>query len=198
MANSPRPILIDCDPGVDDAVMLIMALGAARSVSVHAISTVAGNVPLALTSRNARMMRELMERTDIPVHAGCARPILRDPVTAEDFHGESGIAGLAPFEPDAPLDPLHAADAILGVLESTPEHTLTLVVTGPMTNIALAILRAPDALSRVREIIVMAGADTAGGNITPFAEFNVFADPHAAAIVFKSGLPVTVCSLDIT
>lgn len=198
MVNSPRPILIDCDPGVDDAVMLIMALGAARSVKVHAITTVAGNVPLSLTSRNARMICQLAGRTDIQVHAGCDRPFLRAPVTAEDFHGESGIAGLDPFEPDTPPGPGHASDVILSALDQYDRNTLTLIITGPMTNLALAILRAPETLRHVKEIIVMAGADTAGGNITPYAEFNVFADPHAAAIVFNSGLPVTIASLDIT
>lgn len=177
--------------------MLMMAL-AAPELDVLAVFAVAGNVPLRLTSRNARMMCELMGRGDLPVHAGCPRPLLRAPVTAEDFHGQTGIAGIEVFEPAAPLAPAHGVDETIRQLRAAPKEGLTLVITGPMTNLACALVMAPDIAAGVREIVVMGGADTAGGNITPEAEFNIFADPHAAAIVFQTGLPVTVLSLDVT
>ncbi len=191
------PVIIDCDPGVDDAVMLMMAL-ASEALDVRAITTVAGNVPLALTSRNARMMCDLMGRTDVPVHAGCPKPMLRIPVTAEAFHGESGIAGLDPFDPDTPLAPEHAVDVLIRELRAAGPEGLSIVVTGPMTNLAAAFVLTPDIAANIRHLVLMAGADSEGGTITPFAEFNVFADPHAAAIVLASGAPATVLSLDVT
>ena len=191
------PVLIDCDPGVDDAVMLMMALASDR-LDVRAITTVAGNVPLRLTSRNARMMCQLMGRGDVPVYAGCPRPILRKPVTAEDFHGESGIAGLDPFEPDAPLASGHAVTFLVDTLKAASPGEYTLVVTGPMTNIAAALVLDPSIAQGISRLVLMAGADSEGGNITPFSEFNVYADPHAAEIVFASGIPATVMSLDVT
>jgi purine nucleosidase len=191
------PLIIDCDPGVDDAVMLMMAL-ASDALDVRAITTVAGNVPLRLTSRNARMMCQLMGRREVPVYAGCPRPILRAPVTAEDFHGTSGIAGLDPFEPDAPLATGHAVTFLVDTLKAAAPGEYTLVVTGPMTNIAAALILDPSIAAGISRLVLMAGADSEGGNITPFSEFNVFADPHAAAIVFDSGIPATVMSLDVT
>ncbi|MEZ6000230.1 nucleoside hydrolase [Hyphomonas sp.] len=191
------PLIIDCDPGVDDAVMLMMAL-ASDALDVRAITTVAGNVPLSLTSRNARMMCQLMGRSDVPVYAGCPCPILRAPVTAEDFHGESGIAGLDPFEPDTPLADGHAVTFLTDTLKAAAPREYTLVVTGPMTNIAAALILDPSIAEGISRLVLMAGADSEGGNITPFSEFNVFADPHAAAIVFKSSIRATVMSLDVT
>ncbi|MBY9065802.1 nucleoside hydrolase [Hyphomonas sp. WL0036] len=191
----PLPLIIDCDPGIDDAVMLMMALGSPR-FDVRAITTVAGNVPLRLTSRNARLICERMGRPDIPVFAGCPRPLLRAPVTAEDFHGESGIYGIEVFEPKAPLKPAHAVTEIIRQLKSSPARSFTLVVTGPMTNIACALVMAPEIADAISEIVIMGGANVEGGNITPFAEFNIFADPHAAATVLDSGIPATLLSLD--
>lgn len=193
----PRPIIIDCDPGVDDAVMLMMAL-ASPALDVRAITTVAGNVPLSLTSRNARMMCQIMDRADLPVFAGCPRPILREPVTAEHFHGDSGIAGLDPFEPDVPLAAGHAVQHLIDTLRAARPGEYTVVVTGPLTNIATAIIMAPDIARGIDRLVIMGGADTEGGNITPFAEFNIFADPHAAAIVLDSAIPATLLSLDVT
>lgn len=191
------PLIIDCDPGVDDAVMLMMAL-ASPNLDVRAITTVAGNVPLRLTSRNARMMCDLMGRKDIPVHAGCPRPMVRTPVTAEEFHGESGIAGLEPFEPETPLAEAHAVNALIAALRAAGPKGLSLVVTGPMTNLATALVMAPDIAKNIDQLVVMGGADREGGNITPFAEFNVFADPHAAAVVLDCGASATLLSLDVT
>jgi len=194
---STLPLIIDCDPGVDDAVMLMMAL-ASPALDVRAITTVAGNVPLHLTSRNARMMCDLMGRTDVPVFAGCPRPMLRLPVTAEDFHGESGIAGLDPFEPETPLGAPHAVNALISALRAAGPDEMSIVITGPMTNLATALVMAPDIAGHIRQLVIMGGADSEGGNITPFAEFNVFADPHAAEIVLSSGVPATVLPLDAT
>ena len=192
-----RPIIIDCDPGVDDAVMLMMAL-ASPALDLRAITTVAGNVPLRLTSRNARMMCQIMDRPDVPVFAGCPRPILREPVTAEHFHGDSGVAGLEPFEPDAPLAAGHAVTHLIDTLRSAAPGEYTIVVTGPLTNLATAIVMAPDIARGIDQLVIMGGADSEGGNITPTAEFNIFADPHSAAVVLDSGVPSTLLSLDVT
>ena len=195
--TTPLPLIIDCDPGVDDAVMLMMALSAPQ-FDVRAITVVAGNVPLHLTSRNARMMRQIMDRPDIPVFAGCPGPMLRPPVTAEEFHGETGIHGIDVFEPDAPLANAHAVQHLIDTLGAASPREYTLAVTGPMTNIAAALIQAPHIKRGIKQVVAMAGADKGGGNITPFAEFNIYADPHAAAIVFGSGIPMTVLSLDVT
>lgn len=177
--------------------MLMMAL-LSPQLDVRAITTVAGNVPLSLTSRNARILCQLMDRMDVPVFAGCPGPMLRTPVTAEDFHGDSGIAGLDPFEPDRPLEPAHAVSHLIKTLGAAKPQEYILVVTGPMTNIAAALVLDPSIAASIGRLVLMAGADSEGGNITPTAEFNVFADPHAAAIVFNSGIPATVMSLDVT
>ncbi|MEZ5997214.1 MAG: nucleoside hydrolase [Hyphomonas sp.] len=197
LTYGPHSLIIDCDPGVDDAVMLMMAL-LSPQLDVRAITAVAGNVPLSLTSRNARILCQLMDRQDVPVFAGCPGPMLRAPVTAEDFHGDSGIAGLDPFEPDRPLEPVHAVTHLIDTLRAAEPRSHTVVVTGPMTNIAAALVLDPSIAEGVARLVLMAGADSEGGNITPTAEFNVFADPHAAAIVFNSGIPATVMSLDVT
>jgi purine nucleosidase len=193
---TPRRVLIDCDPGVDDAVMLIMAL-ASPALDVRAVTTLAGNVPLHLTSRNARMLCQMMGRRDLPVHAGAAGPLSGQVVSAEEFHGASGIEGLSVFEPETPLAAAPAADAIIAHLRRASSG-LTIIATGPLTNIALALQAAPDAFANLAELVVMGGATHAGGNITPHAEFNIYADPEAAALVFKAGLPTTVLSLDVT
>lgn len=194
---SKKPLIIDCDPGVDDAVMLMMAL-ASPDLDVRAITAVAGNVPLSLTSRNARMMCDLMGRTDIPVFAGCSRPMVRPPVTAEEFHGESGIAGIDPFDPETPLADRHAVMALIDLLRAAGPKGMDLVVTGPMTNVAMALIMAPEIAANIDQLILMAGADTEGGNITRFAEFNVFADPHAGAVVLGAEVEATILSLDVT
>jgi len=191
------PLIIDCDPGIDDAVMLMIALMSPK-LDVRAVTTVAGNVPLRLTSRNARMICERMGRPDVPVFAGCPRPMLRKPVTAEDFHGESGIEGIAIFEPGTPLAPGHAVSELITRLTAAASASQTVVLSGPMTNLAAALVMAPEIAAKIGHLVVMAGGDQIGGNITPFAEFNVFADPHAAAIVFDTGLRTTVLSLDVT
>ena len=196
-----RSIIIDCDPGIDDAVALCLAFSARDELNILAVTTVAGNVPLHRTARNARIMRELAGRDDVPVFAGCEAPLVRAPVFAEDFHGESGLEGVEIFEPAAPIGSGHAAVKIVDLLRSSPEP-VQLIATGPLTNIAAAFALAPDISGNISELVLMGGANHEGGNITPHAEFNIFADPHAAQIVFEkqfqSKFPVTVFSLDFT
>ena len=188
---------MDCDPGLDDAVAIFLALAAPDTLDVQAITTVAGNVPLSMTARNARMICDLADRKDIPVYAGCPQPLWREAVSAEDFHGETGLEGIPLFDPETPLQTKHAVSFLIEMLRGRSEP-ITLVVTGPMTNIAMAIRQAPDILDQIDEIVLMGGADTEGGNITPHAEFNAFADPHAAEIVLNCGASMTALSLDVT
>ncbi|MEL6860653.1 MAG: nucleoside hydrolase [Pseudomonadota bacterium] len=191
-------VLIDCDPGLDDAVALLAAFGA-DELSVQAITTVAGNVKGPQTALNARIIREAAGRDSaVPVCAGAPTPILRDPVTAEDFHGSTGLGNLNFPKPQYALSRTYAVNKIIRTCRSARRAPLTLIVTGPMTNLALALTMAPDLVAGVKEIVLMGGADKEGGNITPYAEFNVFADPHAAAIVFDTDLTIRCLSLDVT
>jgi purine nucleosidase len=191
-------VIIDCDPGLDDAVALLAAIGG-RTIDVKAITTVAGNVQGPQTAENARIVREVAGGdTRLPVCAGAPRPLLRDPVTAEDFHGSTGLGDLPFPVPEHALSDLHAVNMIIQTCKAAMAEPLTLIVTGPMTNVALALTMAPEIAVGIKEIVLMGGADSEGGNITPFAEFNVFADPHAAAAVFGSGLPIRCLSLDVT
>ncbi len=192
-----RKIIIDCDPGQDDAIALLLAFGSADRLDILGITTVAGNVPLALTEKNARKIRELAGREDVPVLAGCARPFLRKLVTAEYIHGETGLDGASLSEPRLPLDPRHGVDFIIETLLGEEPGTVTLCPTGPLTNIAMALVRAPEIAPRVREIVLMGGG-WAEGNVTPVAEFNIYVDPHAAAVVLESGIPITMLGLDVT
>jgi len=162
------------------------------------ITTVAGNVPLALTERNARMMCDIADREDMPVFAGCAEPLVRAGITAEYIHGETGIDGIDVFEPRTPLQKLHAVDFIIDTLIADDTRQVTLVPTGPLTNIAAALDRTPGIAERIDEIVIMGGAMREGGNRTPSAEFNIMADPHAADIVLNSGVPIIMMGLDVT
>lgn len=193
-----RQIIIDCDPGLDDAVALLAAFGA-EALELLALTTVAGNVKGPQTAQNARIIREVagVGRT-VPVCAGAPRPLLRDPVTAEDFHGSTGLGNIDFPTPKEPLSRAHAVNTLVRLCRAAKSAPLTLVITGPMTNLALALVMAPDLTAGVAEIVLMGGADSEGGNITPFAEFNVFADPHAAAAVFGCGVPIRALSLDVT
>lgn len=191
-------MLIDCDPGLDDAVALLAAFGA-RAIDVKAITTVAGNVKGPQTAENARIVRETAGLgASTPVCAGAPRPLLRDPVTAEDFHGSTGLGDIPFPTPLHPLSETHAVNMIIETCKAAIGEPLTLIITGPMTNVALALTMAPEIADGIHEIVLMGGADREGGNITPHAEFNVFADPHAAAAVFGSGLPIRCLSLDVT
>lgn len=193
-----RRVLIDCDPGQDDAVALLLAFACPDALDIRAVTAVAGNVPLARTERNARLMRELAGRPDIPVAAGCDRPLLRAPVTAEEVHGTTGIDGYDPGPPTSALDPRHAVELIVAEARAAGKDGLTLVATGPLTNVALAIRLAPDILPNLAEIVVMGGAMREGGNTTPSAEFNFLVDPHAAEIVLGCGRPIALFGLDVT
>lgn len=194
----PRKIIIDTDPGQDDAVAILLALASPEDLDVIGITTVAGNVPLHLTSRNARVVCELAGNLDVPVFAGCDAPLQRKLVTAEHVHGKTGLDGIELPDPKMPLREQHGVDFIIETLRREPSGTVTLCPIGPLTNIASAFLKAPDIRSRVREIVLMGGAYFEVGNITPAAEFNIYVDPEAADIVFKSGAQTTVMSLDIT
>jgi purine nucleosidase len=198
MAAARHSIVLDCDPGQDDAVAILLALASPEEIEVLAVTAVAGNVPLSLTERNARQLVELAGRAaDVPVHAGCARPMARALETAEYVHGETGLNGVALPEPSRPLAPAHAVDAIVDLVMGRPEGTVTLCPIGPLTNVALAMLKEPRLAPRLREIVLMGGA-MGLGNVTPAAEFNIYVDPHAAAVVFGAGAPLTMLGLDVT
>ncbi|WP_422028918.1 nucleoside hydrolase [Roseovarius sp.] len=193
-----RKIIIDTDPGQDDAVAILLALASPDEIELLGLTCVAGNVPLDLTTRNARMVCELAGRPDIPVYAGCDRPLGRDLVTAEHVHGKTGLDGPDLPEPTMALAEGHAVDFIIDTLRAEPAGTVTLVPIGPLTNIAAAFKAAPDIVEKVQEIVLMGGAYFEVGNITPAAEFNIHVDPDAARIVFRAGAPITVMPLDVT
>lgn len=191
------PIVIDCDPGQDDAVMLFLAL-ASEELNILGITTVAGNVPLNLTQRNARIMCDLAGRKDIPVYAGCEKPMRRELVTAEHVHGRTGIDGVEICEPETPLQDTHAVEFLIETLRSAEPDSITLVPVGPLTNIAQAIERAPEILPNIHQIVLMGGAMREAGNISASAEFNIYVDPEAADIVLHCGRPIIIVPLDVT
>jgi purine nucleosidase len=193
-----RRIIIDTDPGIDDAVAILLALAAAEELEVLGIVAVAGNLPLALTERNARRVCELAGRSDVQVYAGCARPLLRPLVTAERVHGETSENRLLLPEPTMSQQPQHGVDFMIEALRAAEPGTITLCALGPLTNIAMALVKAPDVAGNLREVVVMGGAGFDLGNVTPAAEFNIHVDPHAAAVVIDSGVPVTMIPLDVT
>ena len=194
----PRKIIIDTDPGQDDALAILLALASPEDIDVLGIVAVAGNVPLSLTARNIRVICELAGRRDVPCFAGSDRPLERPLVTAEHVHGKTGLDGADLPEPTMPLDPRHGVDFIIDTLRAQGPGTVTLCPLGPLTNIAAAFRRAPDIVARVQEIVLMGGAYFEVGNITPAAEFNIFADPEAAETVVKSGARITMIPLDLT
>lgn len=195
--TAPRPIIIDTDPGQDDAIAILAAL-AAPELEVLGIAAVAGNVPLELTARNARIICELAGRPDVPVFAGCDRPLRRDLVTAEHVHGKTGIDGADLPDPTMALQPQHAVDWMVETLLAADEREITLCPVGPLTNVAAALEAAPEAAQSIREIVCMGGGFFTGGNTTPVSEFNVYVDPDAAQAVLHCGAPVTMLPLDVT
>jgi len=195
---APRKIIIDTDPGQDDAVAILLGLASPHELEVLGLTAVAGNVPLALTQKNARIVCELAGRRDVPVFAGCDAPLSRPLVTAEHVHGKTGLDGADLPEPTMPLQRAHAVDFIVETLRAEPEGTVTLCTLGPLTNIASALIRAPAIARRAAGIVMMGGAYFEVGNLTPAAEFNIYVDPDAADIVFRSGLEITVLPLDVT
>ena len=194
----PRKIIIDTDPGQDDAFAILLALASPEDLDVLGITVVAGNVGLNWTERNTRIICELAGKPHVRVFAGCDRPLKRKLVTAEHVHGKTGLDGPVLAEPTMALQPGHAVDFIIDMLRSEPSGTVTLCPLGPLTNIATALTRAPDVVGRVGQIVLMGGGFFEGGNITPVAEFNIFVDPEAADIVFRSGISLVVMPLDVT
>ena len=193
-----RKIIIDTDPGQDDAVAILMALGSPDELDVQGIVTVAGNVPLSRTTDNARQILELARRTDVPLHAGCARPMRRKPVTAEHVHGATGLDGPSLPAPTMKVREQHGVLFIVDALRAAKLGEITLVTLGPLTNIAMAMVLAPDIVERIAEIVMMFGAYSEAGNITPVAEFNSYVDPEAADVVLNSGVKMTMVPLDVT
>lgn len=195
---TPRKIIIDTDPGQDDAVAILLALASPEELHVLGITAVAGNVPLPLTQKNALIICELAGRVDVKVYAGCNAPLKRKLVTAEHVHGKTGLDGPVLADPVMKLQPGHAVDFIIDTLRAEAAGSVTLCPLGPLTNIAAAFLKAPDIVGRVQQIVLMGGAYFEVGNITPTAEFNIYVDPEAADIVFKSGVDLVVMPLDVT
>ena len=193
-----RKIIIDTDPGQDDAVAILLALGSPAELEILGIVAVAGNVGVAQNARNALKIVELSGKTDTPVYAGCERPMRRRLVTAEAVHGKTGLDGPDLPEPKIKLREQHGVDFIVDTLRREPEGTVTLCALGPLTNLAMAFIKAPDIMPRVKEIVLMGGGLFEGGNTTPAAEFNIYVDPEAADVVFHSGIPITVVPLDVT
>ncbi len=192
-----RPIIIDTDPGQDDAVAILLAL-ASEELEVVGITTVAGNVPLDLTTVNALKMVELAGRPDVPVYAGCSRPMVRDLVTAEHVHGRTGLDGAELPEPAVAAQSQHAVDYLIQTLSAAPAGGITLCTLGPLTNVAMAMVLDPGIAAGIAEIVMMGGGFFEGGNTTPAAEFNVYVDPHAMHVVLHSGIPLTMLPLDVT
>ena len=190
-------IIIDTDPGQDDAAAIMLALGSPE-LEILGLTIVAGNVPLDLTTRNALMICELSGRLDVEVFAGAKGPLIGHQVTAEHAHGKSGLDGPDMFKPSITLQPRYAPDFLVETILKEDEKTVTLCPIGPLTNIALALKLEPKIAPRIKQIVLMGGGYFAQGNITPSAEFNIFADPEAAKIVFNCGAPIIMMPLDVT
>jgi len=193
-----RKIIIDTDPGQDDAVAILLALASPEELEVLGVVAVGGNVGLDLTAKNARKVVELAGRTDVPVFTGCDRPLKRKPVSGAHVHGHTGLDGPDLPEPTMPLQEKHGVDFLIDTLGAAEPGSITLCTLGPLTDIAMALERAPDVVRRAREIVMMGGAYFEVGNITPTAEFNIYYDPDAADIVFRSGMPIVQHPLDVT
>jgi purine nucleosidase len=191
------PIVIDTDPGHDDAFAILLAIAAPTELDVRGVTTVAGNVPVAKTTHNALQILELAGAPHIAVYRGCGRPMVNELVTAEYVHGESGIDGPTLPEPSRSAADLHAVDFLIAELRRSPEP-VTVCLLGPMTNMALALVKEPAITANIREFVIMGGSFHAGGNVTATAEFNVYVDPHAAHVVLTSGVPLTIMPLDVT
>ncbi len=192
----PQKVILDCDPGHDDALAILLA-GASPELELLAITTVAGNQTLPKTTLNARRVASAAGLRGVPIAAGADRPLVRPQRIAGNIHGESGLDGpVFAGEPDIPLDPRHAADLIVELVMTSPGE-IVLIPVGPLTNIALAMRREPRIVERIKHISVMGGA-WGLGNQTPSAEFNILVDPEAARVVFESGAPITLCPLELT
>ncbi|WP_160104974.1 nucleoside hydrolase [Pseudomonas izuensis] len=191
-------LIIDTDPGADDVIALLFALASPQELSIRALTTVAGNVRLDKTSRNARLAREWAGREDVPVYAGAKKPLMRKPIYAEDIHGKEGLSGITVHEPKKGLAEGNAIQYLIDTLLAAKSHSITIAILGPQTNLALALIQEPEIVRGIKEVVIMGGAHFNGGNITPVAEFNLFADPQAAEVVLKSGVKLTYLPLDVT
>ncbi len=193
-------LIIDTDPGQDDAAAILMAHGLAKRglIDFMALTAVAGNVGIKLTERNARIICDWANQKEFPVYAGAARPLLREPVTAEEVHGSSGLDGVELHDPQCPLQAEHAVNYLIETLRAAENQSIVLCPIGPLTNIAQALSIAPDCVRAIKRIVLMGGNYFEAGNITPAAEFNFYCDPHAAQIVLQSGAPITILPLDVT
>ena len=193
-----RAIIIDTDPSPDDAVAFLMALGSPADLDLLAITTVGGNIPLALTTKNALKALELVGRGDVPVYAGASGPLSRTLATAEHVHGADGFGGYDLPEPKLTAADGFGPDAIVELVMTRPERTVTMCCLAPLTNLALALAKEPRLAGRLAEIVLMGGAYSEGGNISPCAEYNIFVDPEAAQRVFLCGAPIVMIPLDCT
>lgn len=194
----PRKIIIDTDPGQDDAAALMLAFASSQELEILGLCAVAGNVPLSFTSRNLRIVCELCGKPDAKVYEGALKPLNRPQVTAEHVHGKTGMDGAELPEPTMQAQQQNAVDFIIETLRREPAGTVTICTLGPLTNLALALQKAPDVAGRIQELVMMGGGCFEGGNITPAAEFNIYVDPEAARIVFDAGIPTVILPLDVT
>lgn len=198
---SKNKIILDCDPGHDDAVAILLMLASPNEIDCLGITISAGNVALDLTTKNALKILSLVNNQITPVYKGCPRPLISKLVTAEHVHGESGLdtgSGNALPEPQNLPEEEHAVNYILNTLKEHPKDEITLVATGPLTNLGAALALDPETFNRAKRIVLMGGAGFEPGNITPAAEFNIFVDPHAAQSIFESGLEIYMFGLDVT
>lgn len=195
---SPQKIIIDTDPGVDDVIALLIAMADKELLDILGITTVAGNVTVDKTSRNARLARDWADRPDIPVYAGASEPVMREPIYAADIHGNEGLSGIKIDTPKYPLAEGHAVNFIIDTLLKAEPNSVSIAMLGPQTNMALALKLAPEIKQGIKEIVLMGGSHFSSGNMSPVAEFNIFADPDAAKIVIQSGVPITYIPLDVT
>jgi inosine-uridine nucleoside N-ribohydrolase len=193
--RSRQRIVLDCDPGHDDAIAILLAAHSPR-LKLEAITTVAGNQTVEKTARNALKVCSLAGIRDVPIAAGMDRPLVREQRVAADIHGASGLDGPSLPEPDLELAPVHAVDLLIDLLLRS-DGDLTLVATGPLTNLATAMRREPRIVPKIQQIVLMGGA-IGLGNTTPAAEFNIYVDPEAAHVVFNCGRPLTMIGLDVT
>ncbi len=193
---TPKRIIIDTDPGVDDALTFLLAL-ASPEIQLEALTTTQGNVTVEKATRNALAVLELLSASHIPVAQGCSLPMVGPLLASEHVHGESGIGNAKLPEPKAQPVSQHAIDYLIERFLAEPGE-ISLFAIGPLTNVALAIRKEPRFASAVKELVIMGGAIREGGNITAQAEFNIYADPHAAHVVFHSGIPITLIPLDVT
>ena len=193
----PEKIIIDCDPGVDDALALFLAL-ASPELTILGITTVAGNRPIDVTTLNAVKLVALAGRSDVPVFRGCGRPLLENMGLNTTVHGSDGLGGAVVPTPSLTEQPGHAVDFLIETLRREPAQSVTLVPVGPLTNVALAFIKAPDIIRRLKRLVIMGGAVYQPGNVTPAAEFNFWVDPAAAHVVLSCGAPLVLFGLDVT